>query len=216
MAITVTQIFEEARDQHLAFDDIRSPGMPAFRALARMQERLLRKAIEIDPKRFECIHEIDLTTFDFTAGETLPDGLVYYGRRATNTSPEREEPFSIVHVDERIRPSIWPSGYIQETNTLCLIGDANDWVMFDKVKIGYVKIPTAITDKDSLLDALPDYAADVYVAELAYLFAKRMQGRTIAPPLDQFRIDKNAALVEFLNTVASQKVAEVSTIRPEW
>jgi hypothetical protein len=216
MAFTVTDVFEEARDQHLAFDDIRSPGLPAFRALARMQERLLRKAAEIDPKRFECLHEIDLTTFDFDLGTTLPEGLVYYGRRVENTNPVREQEFSLVHPDERTRPSVWPSGYIIETDTLCLIGDADDWSDFDKLKIGYVKFPTELVDKDSVLDALPNYARDVYVAELALLFAKRMQGRTGAPPVDQFFAAKREAVAEFLTTVASQKVAEVSTIRPVW
>jgi len=216
MAFTVTEIFEEARDQHLAFDDIRSPGKPAFRALQRMQERLLRKAAEIDPKRFECLHEIDLTTFDFTLGETLPDGLIYVGRRVTNTSPEREQPFALVHQDERIRPSVWPSGYLMETNKLCLIGEAEHWSDFDKLFIGYVKFPTALVDIDSTLDALPGYARDVYVHELAFLFAKRMQGRQIAPPLDQFIAARTEALAEFLTTIASQRVAEVSTIRPVW
>jgi hypothetical protein len=216
MAFTVADVFEEARDQHLAFDDIRSPGKPAFRALERMQERLLRKAVEIDPKRFECIHEIDLTAFDFDLGATLPEGLVYYGRRVTNTNPVREQDFSLVHPDERVRPSIWPSGYIMETDTLCLIGEATDWSDFDTLKIGYVKFPNALVDKDSMLDALPNYARDVYVAELALLFAKRMQGRQIAPPLDQFVAARRDALAEFLTTIASQKVAEVSTIRPVW
>jgi hypothetical protein len=216
MAITVTQVFEEARDQHLAFDDIRSPGQPAFRALQRMQERLLRKAVEVDPSRFECLHEIDLTTFDFTLGATLPDGLVYTGRRVTNTAPEREQPFFLVHPDERIRPSVWPSGYIMDMNQLCLIGEAEHWSDFDKLFIAYVKFPTVLADKDSVLDALPDYARDVYVHELAYLFAKRMQGRQIAPPLAPFLAARNLALAEFLTTIASQKVAEVSTIRPVW
>lgn len=190
MTLIASDVIEDARDLHPAFDDNTHPDGVLLRALNRLQMQLMGRALERYPSLYSDTETIALPLTDFALGVSLTqpffvDDLVGVRAGCTDT------PIPIIPYEHR--SDAQPHLFAYLVNRFLFLGrKASAWNGLDSLTIRYTTtLPQLATLEDELV--IPDEARTALSLALAEVMAARgTQREDITPPDVSYFLGKAA------------------------
>lgn len=175
-----SEVIEEARDLHRAFDDNAHPDGIVLRFLSRYQRELMGTALTRYPSLYNETQDVTLPLTDFAAGIAL-DNPFYLEDLIGTEAGGRVYPVPILPYEHRF--DAVPSLFAYVTNRVLYLGRSEDiWGSFATLQLRYATTTPDLADEDALF-ALPDNAKSALVQALGQFMSGRgTQRGDIAPP----------------------------------
>ncbi|MEE9415758.1 MAG: hypothetical protein V3V01_10775 [Acidimicrobiales bacterium] len=207
MALLVSDIFEQARDQHKAFDEHVNPPKPLFRFLSRSHKDLIMKIVAVWPDPLlKCQFDLTLPLNDFENGEPFPKYL-FAKHGIVKWSNNRQTDLFLVNHRQLASPPRWPAAAILACRFYLGTTPAS-WTGAVSLRLPYVREPGPLKDLTSEFD-VPDYAEDYLVTSATVFLARR----TDNVPISQFLDERRDALRTFMKAITSQRRAQKARVR---
>lgn len=207
-------VLQEAREQHPAFDEFRTPDSVLFRHLNRYTDELYRRVVEKNSTHAVSVLEQALPLDPFEDGIALPAGFIHFLGGHVSVVNGITTELRIVPYRSRFDPS-WYAPVYMVGGVVHLCGTTRDWPD-GTIYLHYVPAPALpATGADPV--PLPDSAQHVLINELAYWMGRRnlSEDNVPVPVADLHAAWKNSE-EEFLVWVAQQSRSERALVKEEW
>lgn len=216
MPWTASDVVDEVRGLHAAFDEQAVPSTTLRRAINRYHAELYSRMVDVNPHLFTSTETIDFPLSSFDDGYTLPDDFnTPQGGDIFWDSQDGSRRLNLIPFGNRHHPGCrWPA-YILGPK-IYFVGEENDWTPVDKVELYYIPEPAELTDLSTQAD-LPDRAKRVIV-ERAAIFAA---GRSNSVSQEQLQTelaisDWRDSQEQLLNEIDRGSKVETAYVRDVW
>lgn len=223
---TGASVIRGVRDLGPAFDDRYTPKAVLLRALARYQDQLFGKLVDLRLDALRQTQSITISTYNFASdsGTTLTAALHYQGGSVIfSDSSRRREPLDLVPYHHRRHFDVyrWPA-YIFGGNAavpgprIQLLGTAANWSGVDRIEVDYFpKVQTPPSGMNSAFE-LPDDHLDVLVAYGALVCARRAKRLGLEVDTKDYEQELVVAEELYISRITGRNRARVGTASEMW
>lgn len=209
------EIIRSARDRHPSFTPQQTPDAVALRGLNDYQRELVGRILTVHPEALSENLDTDLPLAAFDDGITLPDRHRLHDVEIRHGQTGKAGELGVISFSRRndVRP---PAAYVL-ADVLHLVGTADTYTAYDRVRVRYVPLLVDLADLDTAL-TLPETTRRACVAAVAMLMASRGSKPTDIPPASpaDFAVQFTSAEASVLFDLGNAQGVDVGRTRRVW